>query len=209
MHWGWYWKVKLKHVSRKLCSNLIQIDSFKLFKTNALAGFIVQPLQIKAEPVNNSHLRVTYRNRKSCSYLISIDKLPCNYGGSRYYFKCPLCQERMRILYLAEQSTFLCRKCLNLGYSSQKLRPTTRYEYMNDKIKTYIKNKGGDLDLYKKPPHMNKNKYQKLRDQSFYYESKSHQAANQELRQWYGPKIEPCLDQFFDYVNEDRAWKNR
>lgn len=174
-HWGWYWKVKKKHVRRKLCSKLPSIDSFKYYKGNAkeqtITGFTVEPLDVKADAYPN-HLKITYRKRKNCSYMIAIDKLTCNYSGFRYFFKCPLCQKRMRFLYFAEQSIFLCRNCLNLSYESQHLRPIWRYSHMQDKAKKLIKQKGGDLDTYKKPPKMHQNTYQKLKSKHFYYESK-------------------------------------
>ncbi len=193
-HWGWYWKIKKKHIPRKLCSQLTSIDSFKFYKNTMMAGFTLTPLEVKAEPSSN-HLTVTYRRRKKHTYLIPIETQPCNYGGFRSYFKCPLCQQRMRFLYLAEQSIFLCRKCLNLSYLSQRLRPTHHYYTMSKKIKEHIQNKGGDL--YKKPPGMHKTNYQKLRDKHFYYENKSNQAINQELRAWYGAKIEPYIGWLF------------
>lgn len=205
-HWGWYWKIKKKHITRTLCSKLVSIDSFKLLKQNKLHEFIVQPLDIKAT-LDQNHLTVTYRNRKNSTYIIPIDKLSCNYGGFKYFFRCPLCQKRMRLLYFAEKSIFLCRKCLNLSYESQGLRPTNRYHYMSKKIKELIKKKDGDIDCYQKPPRMHKSTYQMLRSKQFYYESKSHQALNSELRKWYGSKIEPHLDEFFDYVDETKEWK--
>lgn len=195
-HWGWYWKIKKKHISRSLCSKLPSIDSFKLYRNNMIAEFSVQPLEIRAESTAD-HIKVTYRNRKAYSYIISIDKQACNYGGFRYFFKCPLCHKRMRILYLGEQSVFLCRKCLNLSYLSQRLRPTERHIYMSNKAKEHIKNKGGNLDTNQKPAHMHKNKYKKLKDKQFYYQVKAQKARNKELRLWYGAKIEPYLDDFF------------
>jgi hypothetical protein len=205
-HWGWYWKIKKKHIPRKLCSQLPSIDSFKLYKNTTIAGFTVQPLDVKAKPAAD-HLKITYRKHKDHVYIIPIEKQTCNYGGFRSYFKCPLCYKRMRFLYLAEHSIFLCRKCLNLSYLSQRLRPTHRYSNMSKKIKEQIENKGGDL--YKKPCGMQNTNYQKLRNKHFYYESKSNQATNQDLREWYGAKIEPYLDDFFDYVDESKEWKKR
>ena len=197
-HWGWYWKVKVKHIPRKLCSNLTQIDSFKLYKNNTMAGFTVKPLDIKSEP-NLDSIKITYRNHKAHSYTITIEKLPCNYGGFRCFFKCPLCSKRMRILYFAEQSVFLCRKCLNLSYQSQCLRPSMRYLYMSKKVENSIHNKSGDL-YHKKPTNMHINKYQQLENKMAYYKGKSNQALNKELREWYGARVEPYLDSFFDYV---------
>lgn len=207
-HWGWYWKVKKKHVARKLCSSLISIDSFKFYKNNTMGGFSVQPLEVNAEPTSN-HLKITYRKRKEYSYLIPIEKQPCNYGGYRSFFKCPLCQKRMRFLYFAEQSLFLCRKCLNLSYESQRLRPTMRYYYMTQKIKDSMKDKDGNLSLYEKPFGMHKDKYEKLKSKQFYYEAKSKQAITRELRKWFGAKAEPYLDDFFDYVDESKKWRKK
>lgn len=201
-HWGWYWKVKnKKHIPRKLCSSLVAIDSFKVFKQGPDMGFSVHPLQVKAEP-GSSCLKITYRNHKNSTYNIPIEKQPCNYGGFRYFFRCPLCQNRMRLLYFAQNSVFLCRKCLNLSYETQYLRPTRRHDYMSEKIKKAIKDRGGDLYFYLKPPHMHQSTYQLLKSMQFYYECKANKAANHELRQWHGPKIEPYLDDFFDYVPE-------
>jgi hypothetical protein len=53
------------------------------------------------------------------SYIIPIEKLEHN---KRVFFRCPDCNRRMRKLYY-EQGKFLCRKCLNLGYRSQRIRP--------------------------------------------------------------------------------------
>jgi hypothetical protein len=206
-HWGWYWKIKKKHVSRTLCSTLISIDSFTLLKTNSNAtGFNVYPLSVAAT-IKDDHLQVTYGKRKEMSYSIAIDKQPCNYGGFRTFFKCPLCHKRMRLLYFAQNSIFLCRKCLNLSYTSQSLRPTRRYDYMNSKIKESVKKKGGDLDQYKKPPQMHNDSFKQLQNKQYYYKSKSNQALNKELREWHGNKIEPYLDNFFDYVDENMEWR--
>ena len=53
-HWGWYWKVKKKHVKRVLCSTLPRIDSFALYKGGAkectIVGFTVQLLQLCKQP---------------------------------------------------------------------------------------------------------------------------------------------------------------
>lgn len=181
-HWGWYW-VKKNHIARTLCSKLTSIDSFKLYKAGTVHGFTVHPLEITAIPMEN-HLQIIYRKQGKHSYTIPIEKLSCNYGGFRYYFKCPLCQKRMRILYFAEKSIFLCRKCLNLSYESQKLRPTMRYNYMSQKVKKHIEDKGGNL--YKKPPRMHQATYDSLRDKELDYQLKSEQASDLELRGWFG-----------------------
>lgn len=170
-HWGWYWKIKKQHIPRTLCSTLVSIDSFKLLQNNnTTSGFTVTPLNIRAT-IKDDHLQVTYGKRKEISYSITIDKLTCNFGGFRYFFRCPLCKQRMRLLYFAQNSIFLCRKCLNLGYVSQRLRSNLRYDYMSSKVKEIVKKKGGSLDQYKKPPQMHLNSFKQLQDKQYSYKT--------------------------------------
>lgn len=198
-HWAWYWKVKKKHQPRILCSTLTSIDSFKLIKNDNFSGFIVQPLDIKAKLQENG-LHIIYGKSNCHSYIIPIEKQTC-FSGYKFYFKCPLCTCKFRMLYLTNKSVFLCRKCLNLSYKSQLLRPTRRYDYMNEKVTSFIEKKGGDT-LWNKPKNMHTATYNKLKEKQHYYEHMAHQAMNQELRFWYGDKIEPYLDGYFDYIPE-------
>ena len=199
-HWGWYWKVKENHQARTLCSKLLSIDSFKLLRSPDFERFKVEPIAINAV-LHEDGLHVTYRNRKNHTYIIPIEKQLCHFGGFRYLFRCPLCQSKMRMLYLTERSLFLCRQCLNLSYESQLLRPTLRYDQMHKKVTNVIASKGEDA-LEKKPKGMHAVTYARLKSLQGYYKQKSHQAMNEELRAWYGSKMEPHLDKFFDYAPE-------
>ncbi len=199
-HWGWFWKLKNKHQARTLCSKLLSIDSFQLFKNPDFSQFKVEPIAINAE-LHNDGLHVTYRKRKEHSYTIPVEKQTCNFGGFRSFFQCPLCKCRMRMLYLTDKSIFLCRQCLNLSYESQLLRPTLRYTHMDKKITKIIENQGGDTS-WTKPKGMHAKTYDRLKNLQHYYEQKAHQAMNAELRTWYGNKIEPYLDGYFDYAPE-------
>jgi hypothetical protein len=89
------------------------------------------------------------------------------------------------------------------------MRPTKRYEHVSDKVKAFIKDKGGNLSEYKKPPRMHNATYKRLSSKQFYYESKSHQALSKELREWYCPKTTAMLDEFFDYVDESKEWRKK
>lgn len=50
---------------------------------------------------------------------IQLCQSPCNYGGHRYWFKCPKCDQRAAVLH-AQGDRFYCRNCLNLAYQSQR-----------------------------------------------------------------------------------------
>jgi hypothetical protein len=212
-HWGWYWKIKQNHTPKRLCSNFHSIDSFKMFKNKEGVAACMNKVAYEV-PANNlkailyaDHYFVEFTTTDGCPvyYKIPISKQPCNYGGFRYFFLCPRCEKRMRILYFKDGG-FLCRKCMSLGYITQRLRPTMRYRHMSRKTEEYLKNRSGDL--YKKPPRMHHDRYQKLKSKQFYYEGKSGQASNKELREWFGQRAEPYVDEFFDYVDESKEWRN-
>lgn len=63
-------------------------------------------------------------NKKDFDYRIELIKTQCNYGGSRYWFLCPLsgCRKRVGVLYKPYYSDYFgCRNCFNLTYASRNL----------------------------------------------------------------------------------------
>ena len=113
------------------------------------------------------------------NYKISLETTPCNYGGLRYWFKCPRCFTKVAILYLHNNDVFNCRHCLNLSYQSRnesKRFQSISYIFGHDTISEQIANlktkyyKGKPtkkyLQLLKKSDYLSK----KLRISSFYKE---------------------------------------
>ena len=72
---------------------------------------------------------ITKRNtgeKIKCDYKVQLVKTPCNYGGFRYWFICPIykngvyCGRRVGKLYLAPGTNYYgCRHCYNLSYESR------------------------------------------------------------------------------------------
>lgn len=60
------------------------------------------------------------------AHLVSV---PLTYG-LRWYFECPHCGRRCEALYL-KGGDFACRRCLRLGYRSQKYRATSCYAVLD------------------------------------------------------------------------------
>lgn len=62
--------------------------------------------------------------KKEFDYKVQLTTTPCNYGGVRYWFICPLikngqpCHRRVGVLYKAGDY-FGCRHCYELTYSSK------------------------------------------------------------------------------------------
>lgn len=59
-------------------------------------------------------------------YSVRLEPTPCFFGGSRWWFVCPLatngasCNRRVGTLYLTDGLYFGCRHCLNITYASSK-----------------------------------------------------------------------------------------
>ena len=192
-HWGWYWKIKLNHTPKPLCAHFFCLDSFSLFKikdsfeacVNKIA-LEMPPYKLKATLLHDRY-SVVYQDG---SYDIPIEKLPCNYGGIRYYLRCPKCDQRMRFLY-CKDGLFACRQCLKIGYFTQRLRPSVRCLIMENKYRDKIKALGGDN--YKKPRWMKTSRYDSLRQRCWDYDSKFENAVVKELLEWYPKKRDEIL----------------
>lgn len=62
---------------------------------------------------------------RDASQTIRTTATPCNYGGSRPWFACPVCQDRAAVLYL-RAGRFACRHCQRVSYRSQSGSATDR-----------------------------------------------------------------------------------
>ncbi len=74
---------------------------------------------------------------------IYLDYTSCNYGGWRTWFRCPCCNRRVALLYLAGPH-FLCRHCYRLPYPSQGDGREERLRRVARKIRKRL---GASMDL--------------------------------------------------------------
>ena len=85
---------------------------------------------------------LAYRYRRNgdewenLDYPVRLDSTQCNYGGGRYWFRCPAvgCGRRVALLYLGGRY-FACRHCYQLAYASQRGHPDDRLVRRADKIR--------------------------------------------------------------------------
>lgn len=202
-HWGWYWRVKLKHTPKALCNwsmTFSTIDSFSLFKNRIMTelvhastdklSFEIPRYDLRAYLLPNNSLQIIYHGGE---YMIPVERKPCNYGGFYYFFHCPQCNSRMRKLYCKE-GKYLCRKCLKLAYYTQRLRPSRRNLVMSIGVKERIAQRCGSLE--KKPVWMRTKTYHKLLRRYLAYDRKWYEECVYEGRMWYGESIELFVEDY-------------
>ncbi len=95
--------------------------------------------------------------------VITLDRTPCNYGGHRSWFLCPLCWRRVAVLYGAGKY-FLCRHCYGLAYSSQHEGPSDRLLRKARKIRERLGASDNLLEpIMFKPVNMHQKTFDRLR----------------------------------------------
>lgn len=96
------------------------------------------------------------------SYPVLLDWTPCNFGGLRPWFLCPICGRRVAILYGG--AIFACRHCHQLVYQCQQETyrdPATRRA---DKIRDRLGWESGILNSNgEKPKGMHWRTFERLR----------------------------------------------
>lgn len=82
---------------------------------------------------------LTTQEKKEIAYEIPLTKTPCNYGGYRYWFICPLvkageqCHRRVGILYKGGDY-FGCRHCYELTYASRNKSKNPMWGFFDDMV---------------------------------------------------------------------------
>jgi hypothetical protein len=82
-------------------------------------------------------------NSTPYDFEVSLITTPCNFGGVRYWFACPMCGRRVGGLYLAPGDRhFICRHCNNLTYHSRNRSGMGLFGHTSrqiDKLRSEIK----------------------------------------------------------------------
>jgi hypothetical protein len=156
--WHMYWQRK-NHTPKKLCSQLSCWDSFAIFR---------EKLTYISDHCNKIYVSLEDGGfRGSCAgwpFFLKVSSQKCHFGGFRYYFHCTSCSVRMRKLYFFN-GHLECRRCLNLGYYSQRLKPSDRFIETMFKLKNYLRAKNycfEDRTNEKRPRRMWNRTYDKI-----------------------------------------------
>lgn len=144
------------------------IDSFGVF-SEKIAFLSIHTLRIYAHLGCEGFIGTC----EGYPFFLGVEKQQCNYGGYRYFFKCSSCLRRMRKVYFSNRR-FECRKCLNLGYRSQRLVASDRFRETKSKIIDALTLQYGSE--VERPPRMWKTTYRKKQERIRDLEQKSFRA---------------------------------
>ena len=117
--------------------------------------------------MGSDYMILVYRYRlhseewKPVKQTILLDRTSCNYGGSRTWFLCPQCGQRVAILYATGKS-FLCRHCNNLTYASQQESEKNRYMMKVKKIRQRLGADNLFQPIIFKPKNMHQTTFDRL-----------------------------------------------
>lgn len=123
-------------------------------------------ISVRTEP---TMITLSYRHQiggnawENANYPIGIDWTPCNFGGQRPWFLCPVasCRHRVAILYVGKM--FACRNCYQLAYWSQREKAEARIARRADRIRKQLGWELGILnDKGTKPKGMHSETFDRL-----------------------------------------------
>lgn len=106
--------------------------------------------------VSSSWSSYNQPERQSVNIHVWLDSTPCNYGGVRWWFRCPCCSRRAAVLYIMG-GVLRCRKCGNVSYPSQRSDAMDRAWIKQHKIEAKL------IDGWRKPKGMHWKTYERLR----------------------------------------------
>lgn len=87
------------------------------------------------------------------------------FGGQRWWFQCPACHRRVRIIYSHRLQDFRCRSCFGLAYQTQLLHEHERAQETCWLIRRQLGGTGSLDDAFpEKPPGMHWRRYRRLEE---------------------------------------------
>jgi hypothetical protein len=102
---------------------------------------------------------------------LQLTATPMRFGGKRFWFRCPYCFGRCRVLYASSRRTS-CWRCQRLRYRTQLETMNARALRGMQKIARRLDPEADDIWLPPKPPHMHWSTYNRLVDKYNDYDAK-------------------------------------
>ena len=114
----------------------------------------------RADGLNVSYSWSAYHQpeKQSADIYVWLDTTPCNYGGVRWWFRCPCCSRRAAALYITG-CRLRCIRCGRFSYASQRGDAMDRAWIKQRKIEAKL------IDGWDKPKGMHWKTYDRLHDE--------------------------------------------
>lgn len=121
---------------------------------------------------------------------IEVEWTPCTFGGTRPWFRCPICERRVAVLYLP-RSYCACRQCHRLAYPSTRETPHDRLLSKAEAIRQRL---GGTSNIVSpfptRPSGMQHRTYGRLRQKAETYE----RAALEQVQEYLGTRFSSIME---------------
>jgi hypothetical protein len=92
-----------------------------------------------------------------------IERTPCNYGGTRPWFRCPSCGRRCAVVYYgAPGGRYACRRCVRVTYLSQCDDLMGRLWRKQRKVERKLAGAGGQWNGWQRPRGMHEKTFNRL-----------------------------------------------
>lgn len=129
----------------------------RLHKSDLSNSFRFKDIKISFSDIESPIYLEHMKGEKLLTAEIKLAAVPRNYGGFMYLWHCPICQKRVRTLYL-NKTYFACRHCFGMCYHSQNQTLSHRFI---DKLK----NSGKKINNneWVRPKWMRKKTFSRLR----------------------------------------------
>lgn len=95
---------------------------------------------------------------------LRIERTPCNYGGTRPWFRCPSCGRRCAVVYYGA-GRYACRRCVRVSYLSQCEDETGRLWRRQRKIESKLAGGAAEWNGWQRPKGMHQETFDRLRRQ--------------------------------------------
>lgn len=96
-------------------------------------------------------LKYTYNKTEKVNQNIYFTYTPCNFGGKRVWYCCPVCGRRCAIIYSSEIN-FACRICCDLTYKTCNEVPRNRLLIKANKLRKRIRARPGMANSFPVKP---------------------------------------------------------
>jgi hypothetical protein len=127
------------------------------------------PIDFQITPTARGTFLIQLRTRQQSPVTARVLMTPTvpTFGGNRWWFECPWCERRCRVLYVPiPGGRFGCRRRLELRYRSQSRRPQEQRQWKMEQLKFRLGARGyGTAPVAPVPPRpkrMHWNTYMKL-----------------------------------------------